>query len=104
MSDIVGALRWCEQSQGGSHERADVIEGAWPRRSHEGFEFREGLFDRIEVWAIRWQESQLRPDLFDRRPHLRLFVDGEVVQHYNVARPQRRHQDLFDVREKRRVV
>ena len=104
MFGVVRALGGCEQIQGGSHQRADVIEGAWPRRTHEGFEFGERLFDRIEVWAVGRQEPQLGPDVFDRRTHRGLFVDGEVVEHHHVARPQRGHQDLFDIGEERRVV
>jgi hypothetical protein len=39
-------------------------------------------------------------DLPDRDPHLGLLVRGEVVEHHDIARVQRRHQHLFDVREK----
>ena len=45
-----------------------------------------------------------RADLLDRGAHLRLLVDGEVVEDDDVAGAQRRHQHLFDVREERRTI
>jgi hypothetical protein len=33
-----------------------------------------------------------------------MFVDREVIEDHDVARAQRRHQDLLDVGEKRRMV
>lgn len=42
--------------------------------------------------------------LLDRGPHLRLLVDREVVEDDDIARAQRRDQDLFDVGEERRIV
>ena len=41
---------------------------------------------------------------FDRRPHRRLFMHGQVVEHHDIARPQGRHQDLLDVGQERRII
>lgn len=46
----------------------------------------------------------MRPRALDRRPYRRLFVDDEVIEHDHVAGPERRHEHLFDVREKCRIV
>ena len=34
---------------------------------------------------------------FDRGTHVRLFVYGEIVEHDDVARPERRDQNLLDI-------
>ena len=41
----------------------------------------------------------MRARLLDGDPDLRLFVDGEVVEHHDIARAQRGHQHLLDVGE-----
>ncbi len=46
----------------------------------------------------------MRAGRFDRRMHLRLFVNGQVVEHDDVTWPERRHQHLFDVRAKAGLV
>ena len=46
----------------------------------------------------------MRPRLLDRGADLGLFVGGEIVEHNDIARAQRRHQDLLDVGEERGVV
>jgi hypothetical protein len=45
----------------------------------------------IEVRAVGWKKSQERTGLLNRRAHLGLFVDS--VEHHNIARAQRRHQN-----------
>lgn len=42
--------------------------------------------------------------LFDRGPDLGLLVHGQVIEHDDIARPQRGHQHLFDVGEKTRTI
>ena len=49
------------------------------------------------LYAIAAEEGLLGP-------HLRLLVDREVVEDDDIARAQRRHQDLFDVGEERRTI
>jgi hypothetical protein len=62
------------------------------------------LFDRIEVRTVGRQEPDLRARPFDRRSNLRVLVYRQVVEHDDIARAQRGHQDLFDVREECRRV
>ena len=70
----------------------------------KAFSLANASFDRIEVRTIGWEESHKRTHLLDRGPHLRLLVDREVVEDDDIARAQRRHQDLFDVGEERRTI
>jgi hypothetical protein len=104
MSHEVVALAWSEELEGGRDQRADLIEGSWPRRSQERFQFREGEFDRIEVGAVGGEEPHVRTSRFDGRLDRRLFVCREVVQDNDIPWVERGHQDLLDVREERGVV
>src|SRR6266545_4740579 len=64
---------------------------------------RSTLFPYTTLFRSR-QKPELGPDGFDRRAHLRLFVDGEVVEDDDVPLAQRWDQDLLDVREEARIV
>jgi len=102
--DEVSAFRGSEEIERKGDQVADVVKGPRTCGSDEGFEFREGQFNRIEIRAVGRQESELGAHGFDRRAHDGLFVDGEVVEHHHIAGAQRRHQDLLDIGEERRVV
>jgi len=85
-------------------ELDNLVETARARGTEQGFQFRKGELDRIEIRTVGRQKSQLRPRVLDRRPYGRLFVDDEVIEHDHVAGPERWHEHLFDVREKRGIV
>jgi len=104
MSHVIATFGRCEEAERDGDEVADLIEGAWPRGTQERFQFGEGEFNRIEVRAVGRQKPELGTRRLDRLTHLRLFVSGEVVEDDHVAAPQGRRKDLFDVREKRRVI
>ena len=97
MPDVVRALVRDEESERGGDQVADLVEGARARRAEEGLQFGEGQFNRIEIGAVGRQESEARARLLNGGAHLGLFVDGEVVEHDDVARPQRRHEHLLNV-------
>jgi hypothetical protein len=97
MPDIVRAFVRQEEGECGRHQRADVIEGARPRRPQERFQLGEGEFDRIEIGTVRRKETELRSRLLDRRAHLGLLVDRQVVHHDDIAGAQRGDEDLFDI-------
>lgn len=100
MPHVVRAFLWEEQRERGVEEVADLVKRARSDGTQEGFQFRKGELDRIEVRTVGRQEAQPRTGAFDRQPDLGLFVDDEVVEHHDVARTQRRRQDLFHIREK----
>jgi len=97
MSNVVCAFVRPEQPEGGCDQLADVLERARPRGAEERLQFGEGQFDRIEVGAIRRQKAQERSDLLNRDAHLGLFVGGEIIEHDDIPRLQRGHEDLLDV-------
>jgi len=82
----------------------DLVEAARARGAEQGFQFRKRELDRIEIGTVGRQKSQVRPRVLDRGPHGWLFVDDEVIEHDHVAGAERRHEHLFDVREKGRIV
>jgi len=101
---VIGAFGGCEETDRGRHQLAHVVEGAWTRGAEARFQFGKGLFDRIEVRTVGRQEPDLRARPFNRRADPRVLVDRQVIEHDDIARPQRGHQDLFDVREEGRRV
>ncbi len=97
MPDVVGALVGHEQPERRRHQLTHVFECAWPERAEERLQFGERLFNGIEVRAVGRKKSQQGSRLLDRGAHRGLFVGGEIVEHNDIARPQRGHQDLLDV-------
>ena len=104
MSDVVPTFGRREKPERGSSERRDVVEGARSRGPHEGFQFRERHLDRIEVGTVGRQKSDLRAGGFDGGAHLWLLVDGEIVEHDDIARSERRCEHLLYVGAKAGVV
>ena len=104
MPDVVRALTGHEEAERRRHQLADVVEGARTRRAQERLQFGEGEFDRIEVGTIGREKAQERTGLLDRHAHVGLLVGGKIVEDDDIARAQRRHQDLLDVGTERGVV
>lgn len=104
MPDKVRAFRRCEQLDRGGDQLAHAIKGSRSRRAEKRFQFRECLFDRIEVGTVRRQEAEKGTGTFDGGLRLRLLVHREVVEHDHIAGAQRGHQHLFDIGEKRCAV
>ena len=104
MPDEVEAFARREEAQRVRDEVDDLVEAARSCGAQEGFELGKGHFDGVEVWTVRRQEAQARADPLNRGLHLRVFVDGEIVEHHHVAGLQGRDEDLLDIGEKRGVV
>ena len=104
MSDVVSTFVWCEEGERSGDERRDVVECARPCGAEKRFQFRERLFDGIEIRTVRWQEPQGRADPRQRGVDVRLPVCREIVEDHDVARLQRRHEHLLDIREKAAVI
>lgn len=98
MPKVVRTFLGEAQADRGVEHRAHVLEGARADRTTEGLEFRKDLFDGIEVGAVRREESERRADTFNREPDRRMFVDGQVVEDDDIAGPERRREDLIDIR------
>jgi hypothetical protein len=101
---VIAAFGGREAAERDRDEGVDLIEAPRPGRPEEGFQFGEGLFDRVEVGTVRRQKPELRADAFDRGVDLGLLVDDEVIEDHDVAGLQRGHEDLFDVGEETRII
>jgi hypothetical protein len=67
------------------------------RLSQQGFELGEDLLDGIEVGRVFRQEDKAGADIADRLARRLSFVRAEVVENHDVARLQRRDEELFDI-------
>ena len=104
MSDEIPAFLRRAQFERDRDEFDDLIEAARSRRPQERFQLRKRELDRIEIRTVRREKLQPRAALFHRRTHLWLFVRREIIQDHDIARVQRRRENLFDIREERRVI
>lgn len=104
MRDVVRALVGEKERKRRVDQHAHVVKRARPCGAQEGFQFRKRHLDRIEVGTVGRQKPEARAGLFDRGPHLGLLMHGEVIEHDHLARPQRGHQDLLDIRAEGRSI
>ena len=104
MPDVISALRRREPGHCDRDELDDLLEGPRSNGAEKRFQFRERLFDRIEIGAVGRQEAKMRADAGNRRTNFRLFVHREVIQHDDITEAQGGYEDLLDVCEEARVV
>src|SRR3954470_23239644 len=75
----------------------EAVTGAFADLSEQRLEFGEGLLDRIEVGAVGWQVEQPGLAAFDGLLNAGDLVAGQIIHDDNIARPQRRGENLFDI-------
>jgi len=102
--DIVATFGRHEECQRDGDELDDVIEAARSDGPQKRFQFREREFNGIEIRTVGREESEVRADAFDGGADFYLFVHNEVIKDDNIAGPQRRDQNLLDIREEARIV
>ena len=93
-----------KQRERDRNELDDVIEASRSRRTEERLQLRKREFNRIEVRTVRWQEAEPCADALDGGLDLGLLVHREIVEHHDVARPQRGDEYLLDIGEKAGIV
>jgi len=94
MPHEVAAFPRREQLKRPGDEVDDLVEGARSSGAQEGFQLRKRELDRIEIRTVGREKAQPGADAFDGDLHRRLLVHGQVVEHDDVARLERRHQDF----------
>ena len=104
MPDVVRALGRHEEREHRRHQLADVVERTRPGGAQERLQFGERHFDRIEVGTVGRQKFEPRARACDRGLDLRLLVHGQVVEHNDIARSERRCEHLLHVGAKAGVV
>ena len=100
MTEVIAAFGWREARDTLAEQRPEGLDRATARGAHQGFEFREAQFDRIEIRTVRGQIAQRRARGFDQLLDAIDVMRGQVVGDDDVAGGQRGDQDLFDVGEK----
>jgi hypothetical protein len=87
----------------GGQERSDLapdrVGGAPGGFSEQGFEFGEDLLDGVEVGTVFREEEELGAGGADGAPHGLSFVAAEIVDDDDIARLERRDEDLLDIGE-----
>ena len=104
MSYVGRAFVGREELERDGDETADLLVASGPGRAQEGFQFGERELDRIEVRTVRRKEPNVCAHALDGGADLGLLMGRQVIEHDDVARVQRGHQHLLDVREKTRTI
>lgn len=73
------------------------FDGSLGGLSEQGFKLCKHLLDRIEVWTVGRQEQKSGADGPDGPAHREAFVTAEIVHDDNVARLERRDEELLDI-------
>lgn len=102
--DVICAFLWFEVGKGGGDGFDERIECSRGSLSQQGFEFCEGLFDRVEVGTVGRQIMQARPGSLDRFLDAGDFVRWQIVHHDDVALAQGRREKMFDIGQETRAV
>src|SRR3979490_2720943 len=76
---------------------AHRLPGSGAGRAEQVLELGEHLLDRIEIGGIFRQQEQLGPGLADRGAHTLPLMCAKIVHPPQIARPQRRRQNLLDI-------
>ena len=100
MTKVIAALGWREARDTLAQQRPEGLDRPTARGAHEGFEFGETQFDRIEIRTVRGQIPQRRAGGGDQLLDAVDVMRGEVVGDDDVAWCERRDEDLLDVGEK----
>ena len=104
MADEVATFRGRKQLQCDRDELDHLVETARSRSAKEGLQLCKRELDRVEVWTVRRQEFEPGAARFDRGSDLGLLVRREIVEHDDIARRERRREDLLHVGEEGRVI
>lgn len=97
MPEEVLALVGREAVENGADPVPKCRDGSFCGSTQMGFEFGEGLLDRIEVGRVWRQIEKLRPCGLDDLAYCLALVGGQIVHHYDVAGLQRRHETLLEI-------
>ena len=83
--------------EGLTDELPETLAGPLGGLAQRRLEFGEGLFDRVEVWAVGRQIDELSALCSDRLGDTGSFVTGKIVEHDDVVGPQGWRQHLLDI-------
>ena len=99
MPKVVAALGRLIPGHRGADRVPQHLACATARLSQNRLELRERVLDGIQVGAVFREEPQVGADVFNRPADGRTLVTRQVVHDDDVARGERRREDLLDVSE-----
>jgi hypothetical protein len=94
--EIISALEFRELVEDSAAEFPEFIDGPFGSVAKQLLELRKGQLDRIQVWRVRGQVTQLGAGRFDGFANSSDLVAGEIVHHYDIANSQDWHKVLLD--------
>lgn len=97
MSEVIATLDAAVLIEQPSDSIPQSIDRSLGCGSHQAFELRESILDRIEVGAVGRQVHVADPVALEGSLHLCRFVGREIVENDEVTRLGFLGQDLFDV-------
>lgn len=97
MAEVVGTFGSGEGHEGSSDGLDERVDGSGCGFSQDGFELGDGLFDRIEVRAVRGQIPHAGTNCFDGLADPGDFVAGEIVEDDRVAWFESWREDLLNI-------
>lgn len=95
MPKVIAAFVFGEFTAQLAQARPERVDAPLAELAQQRLEFREDLFDRIEVGTVRWQIEQPRARGCNGLAHTGAFVAAEIIQHHDVIFLQRRCQVLL---------
>jgi hypothetical protein len=95
--EVCGAFGWRVLGKDLAASLGDGLVGSRLGLSEQGLELGEDLLDGVEVGRIFRQEHEAGSDIPDRLSHRLSFVRAEIVEDHDVARLQRRREELIDI-------
>src|SRR5712671_2580950 len=99
MPEIADTFGGFERSNERAHASLQPSDGALRGFAQQYLQRVEHQLDWIEFWRIRRQVAQACAGGLDRLLDADDFVEGDIVDHHNVAALEYRNQTLFDVGE-----
>ena len=87
----------CDRFQGSGDGGQQSIEGSGLGVSQEFFDLRPHLLNRVHIRTVGWKEPCLGPGRLDCRNGFFVLMCREIVEHDNIAWPERGNQDLPNI-------
>jgi hypothetical protein len=95
--EVCGAFGWRVLGGDLAAGLGDGFVGSRLGLSEQGPEVGEDLLDGVEIGGIFRQEHEAGSDIPDRLAHRLSFMRAEIVEDHDVARLQRRREELIDI-------
>ena len=97
MSEVPDAFGRFERSNERANASPEPLDCSLRSLTQQRLQRMEYQFYRIKVRGIRWQIAQAGAARLDDLLHTRDFMEGDVIDHYNVAALERWDQTLLKV-------